>query len=252
MPVVSDATLLEALLAQLNAVGLNLHGVLRIGELPPAVHTVVHEAAPDMASRGVLWVVGHQGPQMWRHLRAEWGADWPQRAKAAHPIDDWARETVTQALHARGIAHRCLFPAAQEDAALLPLQQLGAALGWHHHSPFQVGIDAEWGSWFAYRAVCVVDAAWAASVPRQTPHPCETCASRACEAACPADALRPQWRLQACMAQRLAPASSCAQSCQARVACPVGAPHAYDDAQLAYHYGQSLAFIRQLSSGDSR
>ena len=35
------------------------------------------------------------------------------------------------------------------------LQQLGALVGWHQASRLMIGIDPEWGTWFAYRALVV-------------------------------------------------------------------------------------------------
>ncbi len=239
------------LFAQLSELGLNVHGVLPLADWPDFSTDEDHAATHGLAD-SVLWVIGHQGPRLWQHLSAWWGEDWPSRRLDAHPIDAWSRETIERALQARGIAHRCLFP-LREQQALLPLQQWGRVLGWHQHSPFQVGIDAEWGSWFAYRAVFVVRQPWPITPQRVGPHPCETCTERACLSACPANALRPQWDLQRCLRHRLAPASSCANTCLARCACPVGQQHAYDESQMAYHYGQSLAFMRRwaTSGGES-
>lgn len=239
----------EELFGHWARVGLNIHGTLPLDALSPELRAALVQAVPDLPSGGSLWVLGHQGPAMWQHLCALWGADWPRRTRSPHPLDDWARETVSRTLSAQGLAHRILFPTTDQTGAAtaspLPLQRLGEALGWHHASPFLVGIDAQWGSWFAYRVVAWVAQVMPASSPRALGHVCDTCTHRACERACPAQALTPQWQLRSCVDHRLRVGSSCAQTCWAREACPVAADQAYPPEQLAYHYGQSLAFIRQ-------
>ena len=41
----------------------------------------------------------------------------------------------------------------------IPLQALGKLAGWHHASPFRIGINANYGSWYAYRVVILADTA---------------------------------------------------------------------------------------------
>ena len=238
-------SVLDAALQDLSAVGLNVHGFLAFKDWPIALQSGTSAAMVDMGSDPVLWVVAHQGATLWRHLTGVWGGVSPPSGQD-DPIDHWVLAKVSSVLRDAGVAHKVVFPLAAPSTPHWPLQQLGRALGWHHASPFQVGIDAQWGSWFAYRAVVVLPSGCTApSAPRRLPHPCEACTGRACEVACPAQALTPQWSLDACQAYRLSEGSTCAATCVAREACPVGSEHRYGQAQLTYHYGQSLDFIRQ-------
>ena len=246
-------SVLDVALQDLSAKGLNVHGFLAFKDWPVALQSYSASVMEAVGSDPVLWVVAHQGPALWRHLTGVWGAERPP-IDQTDPIDRWAFEQVSAVLRDVGVNHKIVFPMADRHAPHWPLQQLGRTLGWHHTSPFQVGIDAQWGSWFAYRAVVVLPSGCAPpSASRQLPHPCETCVGRPCEVTCPAQALTPQWSLDACMAYRLSEGAACAATCVAREACPVGSEHRYGKAQLAYHYGQSLAFIRpwKAASGDA-
>jgi epoxyqueuosine reductase len=130
---------------------------------------------------------------------------------------------------------------------------LGALAGWHQSSPFWVGVDAEWGSWFAYRAVVLTDTALPVTPRRERVSPCLTCADTPCVRACPAGALAngamESCRLLACLNHRVQPASPCQDRCQARNACPIGVAHRYTDEQTAYHYLQSMPAVRAFVRG---
>lgn len=235
---------LPALMQAMSAQGLNLHGCIPMTALPQALRQAVQGLEPALPSHGGLWVIAHRGPAIWRHLSAIWGDGWASRCGLADAIDDWAQTTVSQALGAAGVRHRGLFPDA--SGAALPLQALGDHLAWGQPSPLQLSIHPEWGTWMAYRAVFWLDLPLPLWGQAQAAHPCDACVERACESACPADALRPRWRGEACAQQRLRDASSCASDCLARRACPVGAEWAYGEAQMAYHSGQSLRYLRAM------
>ena len=80
--------------------------------------------------------------------------------------------------------------------------------------------------------------------------PCASCDRRPCVAACPANALTGEdFDLDACLHWRMAPASTCADTCLARLACPVGAEHRYDAAQIRHSYGCSLDMLRHYLKG---
>ena len=50
--------------------------------------------------------------------------------------------------------------------------------------------------------------------------------------------------LEKCLAYRVADGSLCQHTCLARIACPVGTRHRYDDEQMRHSYSISLAMIR--------
>jgi len=218
----------------LTEAGLNLVAIFDLSALPADITAGLVEAHALKRFRQLI-LVGHAGPGLWQALNAS-----PFR-QAADPID---RFTIDRVRHffsaaAPGCRYEILYPGSGRP----PLQRLGALAGWHHPSPFWLGINGVWGSWFAYRAAVVADSDFAPTLPLTGASPCEDCRSRPCLAACPANALV-DGSLAACLDYRLAKASRCQLQCPARLACPVGSKERYSDAQIRYHYGQSLETLR--------
>ncbi len=218
----------------LDAAGLNRQHVLDLAELPADVC----QSLGDTGDFTQLILIGHGGRQLWQQVQA---ADLP----GLHPIDDYSRQTVAAwfAAHLPGHRYKLLYP---DHEHIVGLQALGELAGWHQPSPFMVGIDAEWGSWFAYRALLLADTRFPASPRRVGRHPCATCAAKPCLDACPADALRPDFQLDRCLAYRRQPGSRCENTCLARLACPVGTEHRYPPEQMRHSYAISLAMIREF------
>lgn len=221
--------------AELDAQGLNLQAVFEVAKLPENIAAALRAGAPYRQ----LLLIGHGGGLLWRQL---------QRAgmQGAHPIDDFSRAQVAAWLqsHYPGCRHQFLYPGPPG----VSLQGLGQLAGWHHPSPFMVGINARWGSWFAYRALLLADTELPPTQAATSASPCASCASRACVSACPADALRDGFDLAACLAYRQQPGSACQDRCLARNACPVGDEQRYSEAQISYHYGRSMRHLSLHSS----
>ena len=216
----------------LNDAGLNRQHVFNLADLPPEF---LNTLAPAPGERQLI-LIGHAGRRLWSQLCAS-GID------SEHPIDDYTVDTVSRwfATVAPGCRCRFLYPGDHP----IGLQHLGKLAGWHHPSPFMIGVDAEWGSWYAYRAVILTDTDFAPYVRVDRSHPCASCAGRPCLAACPAEALSDgKFDLARCLAYRKSENSRCELVCIARTSCPVGAEHRYDDAQLAHTYGRSLNLIK--------
>lgn len=120
-----------------------------------------------------------------------------------------------------------------------------------------IGIRPDCGTFFAVRAAMetrLPDVARAWLTRRfpplpSAPSPCDTCEERPCQTACPAGAVAPSFNLERCVSHRLTEASSCAHSCSARLACPVGAGSRYSAAQTRYHYDVSLRMLRRWKQG---
>ena len=228
--------------AALTRAGLNRHAVFDLAQLPPAIRTTLGPAAaPDAGFRQLL-LLGHAGKALWAAV-SQAGVSGPD------PIDDYTRQTVADwfATTLPGHRYRIVYPGTQPVA----LQQLGQLAGWHHATPFMLGIDASWGTWWAYRAVVLADTDFAPfpAVDRSRPenHPCAPCAAKPCITACPAGAMADgSFALAKCVDDRRQPASACAYTCLARLACPVGSAHRYDSEQLRHSYGISLQTIREL------
>ena len=216
----------------LDAAGLNLQAVFDLAALPEAVQGSLRgHPAFDPAFRQLI-LIGHGGRLLWERVRAA-GGDSP------HPIDDYSRATFNRwfAENLPGHRHAVVYP----GDAPVGLQALGTLAGWHHPSPFMVGINARWGSWFAYRVLALADTDLPVTAPDPSPSPCLACAARPCVPACPGDALADGgFSLAKCIAYRRLADSRCRATCVARLACPVGREHRYEDSQLAHAEGRSL------------
>lgn len=220
----------------LDQLGLNLHAVLAVDTLPAALRRPLPRK-PDGEHWAQLILIGHAGPTLWRTIEAD-------PADPEHPIDVFTIRAVDAWLARLTDApiHR-LYP----GDAPVGLQSLGTLVGWHRPSPFKVGIHPAWGTWFAYRAAVLADTTLALTEPVENRAPCATCDGRPCLAACPAEAMSGEhFDLDRCLTHRLTDDSSCAETCLARLACPVGTEHRYPEAQIRHGYRQSLAMIRQM------
>lgn len=215
--------------------GLNLQAVLALDALPAEVWAQLAPTEAERSGATQLLLLGHRGRRFWQALQR-------RGLHGTHPVDDFVGECLAGCFAGPLAGHRWrqLFPGPQ----VVGLQRLGELAGWHHRSPFMVGVDADWGSWFAYRAVVLADTRLPLTPRRERASPCLSCADQPCVSACPAGALAPVWNFQACLDHRLAPDSSCADRCLARNRCPVGEEHRYSEAQTAYHYRQSLPALR--------
>lgn len=216
--------------------GLNLFAVLDTAVLPSHVESHLVQAGVPLASYSRLVLIGNGG-------RAFWQALLHRPPPTADPVDDFS-EMLTRRFIADYVNDMdvfWLFPSER----LIPLQQLGGLAGWGHSSPLGLQISARYGLWFAYRAAFLTNADLPVVVAAPTPSPCATCEHKPCVAACPATAVHPASPLDltACLSHRTRPASSCADRCLARLACPVAPEHRYEMAQVRYHYGRSLAAL---------
>lgn len=211
--------------------GLNRQFVFDLAALPDEL------LAPLGDTQGFrqLILLGHGGRRLWACVQAA-------QIASAHPIDDYCIATVDRLF--RPIlpsgGYRLVYPGDTP----IGLQSLGKLAGWHHPTPFMVGIDEEFGSWSAYRAVLLADSDFCPSVPVDRKSPCASCRDTPCIVACPAGALAGgRFDLTACSDFRLQPDSPCALGCLARQACPVGAEHRYESSQITHSYARSLAMI---------
>lgn len=219
--------------AALDAAGLNRQHVFDLAALPAEVCATLG----DTAGCSQLLLIGHGGRRLWECVQQS-------GIGGEHPIDDFTVATLQAWLaeNLPGQAYRIVYPGEQP----VGLQALGKLAGWHHASPFMVGVDAEWGSWYAYRAVVLADSRFLPNFPVDRSSPCLNCTDQPCIAACPAGALAGvEFDLRACSRHRLQPESGCAHGCVARRACPVGRQHQYDDAQIEHSYSRSLAMLRE-------
>lgn len=224
---------------RLNEAGLNRQAIFDLADLPDDIRGSL---APQ-AHETQLILLGHGGRRLWECVTAA-GLESP------HPIDDYSIDVVHRYFSAQHPArrYRILYPSDQP----IGLQALGKLAGWHAPSPFMIGIDAEWGSWYAYRAVLLADTDFCPSQALDRTTPCLACSGQPCISACPAGALEAgQFALETCSNYRLQPDSPCRFTCLARLACPVGSEHRYDVGQLRHTYGRSLRMIEHYRQANN-
>lgn len=220
----------------LTAVGLNLQAVLDLADLPDDLLTDLRTNHDREHIYRQLILIGHGGRRLWEAIQAS-------GQEGQDPIDDFSRRAVTAWFAGHRPSHR--FTLIYPGDSVLGLQRLGTLAGWHQPSPLRIGINAEWGTWFAYRAVVLADISLPVSTRREAPSPCLSCAGRACIPACPAQALADGiLDLDRCVAYRQQADSRCRDTCLARESCPVAAEHRYDVTQLRHSYSRSLAMLR--------
>lgn len=220
--------------ALLDDAGLNLQAVFNLDDLPPAVRATLEPEAGQGAYRQLI-LLGHGGRRLWEAVQAAGPA-------GPDPIDRFSAASATAWFDRAfpGRARSVLYPGDRP----VGLQALGTLAGWHYPSPFMVGINERWGSWFAYRVVLLTDSDLAPTPPLATASPCPTCPDRPCVARCPGDALAGEgFDLGRCVAYRKQPDSACRTTCLARLACPVAREHRYSTEQLRHTYAISLRTI---------
>lgn len=217
--------------------GLNLFAVLDCHTLPSETAAVFTQAAIPLNDYKRLVLIGNGGRAFWEALQTS-------GIQTADPVDDFSEQITRQFVqnYLPSTAELFwLFPAPH----LVPLQQLGQLAGWSHPSPLGLGINHEFGVWFAYRAAFLTTAELPLTTTKHHPSPCDSCAEKPCISHCPAAAVRGlnQFDVPACATYRLAPQSPCTDRCLSRLACPIAPQHRYSLAQIQYHYRHSLTTL---------
>lgn len=224
----------------LDRAGLNLQAVFDLGQLPADRVAELRKHFDPAARYRQLILIGHGGRRLWEAV-GESGIG------GEHPIDEFSTSTATQWFAAQFPGRRCeiVYPGSFP----VGLQALGTLAGWHHASPFMVGINEAWGTWYAYRVVLLADTDLPPSPPMTGESPCLSCGDKACVASCPAAALDGAgFSLEKCSSYRRAAGSRCATSCVARIRCPVASGHRYDDEQIRHSYSKSLNYLGKPAS----
>lgn len=186
-----------------------------------------------------LILIGHGGQLMWEKLHET-------PIASSEPIDSYSRYHVENFFSEQLATDdfELIFPALFENNVPIGLQALGEMAGWHYPSPFGIGVNDQWGSWFAYRAVVLAKSHYLPSVVSKSQSPCQSCGLKPCIKRCPAKALKGEkLDLDACISYRSQTDSNCKDCCIARMSCPVALPHQYKIEQIKYHYGRSLKTI---------
>ncbi|MBQ62922.1 MAG: hypothetical protein CMQ19_12720 [Gammaproteobacteria bacterium] len=222
---------MEKIFQQAEEAGLNLSAVFDLSTLPAEIVESILASYPGALEFESLALLGSYGSRYWHYLGQ---VDERER----HPVDEYVISQV------QDIFSQFQFQILYPGDHLLPLVGLGQLAGWHHTSPLGIGLHPDYGPWYAYRAVFLVNGIGPLAKPVGS-HSCAACASQSCLSVCPGGAVRLQgFDVSACSQSRIQVNSPCTETCASRLACPVGRVHQYTPEQIQYHYRHSLDGLR--------
>jgi len=226
----------------LNA-GLNMLAVFDLDTLPAEIIQHIQLDETELAQYKQVLVFGHGGKDMWQALQQS------PFLQDNNPIDSFSIDVVQNYFRQEqaGCSYHQLYPSPVRN---IPLQSLGRLAGWHHASPFRIGINAEYGSWYAYRVVVLANTDLTSTTAMDAASPCLSCEEKNCIPACPANALQAgDLSLQQCMEYRSEHDSRCKSQCVSRLSCPIATEHRYCSEQINYHYNLSMKTIEDYQKG---
>ena len=224
----------------INDKGLNCQAIFNIKSLPADVIENLENNAVGLSNYTQLILIAHRGPSLWQYVAAE-------AVKSSHPVDDYSVSVLTECFQQLKLDNQFEFIYPSDKA--VDLQRLGELAGWHYTSPLNIGVNAHWGGWFAYRAVVLAKSNFEPTNAMKSYSPCIECQDKACINSCPSQAVNNQgFKIQNCVEYRLTPDSQCKDKCLSRLSCPVAKELQYSDEQMRYHYGISLETIKKYYS----
>ena len=207
-----------------------LSAIRRTGLVPRgALSLTGGERTGELADVCTIVLAGMVGRDGWSAFTAS-----PEAGDGLdHPLDRWSRRVI-EAL-ARELGGKALFPFGGPPD--LPFQQWAQRAEPVHPSPIGLLIHPRYGLWHSYRGALGLCEALAVAQPAAIPSPCESCTGRWCLNTCPVGAFTSiGYDVAACAGHlKSAAGRDCMGSgCQARLACPVGADHAYAAGQATF------------------
>jgi hypothetical protein len=220
----------------LSEAGLNLYSVLDCASLPPDVVEVMQQEGIAIEQYSRLVLLGHGGRQLWQALE-QFGR------QTNDPIDYYSLEMAKVFIERYLDSPRSLtlYPSSRG----IPLLRLGKLAGWSHASPLGIGINEQYGLWFAYRAAFLTTSPLPIRTYEQTQSPCDSCYDKPCISSCPAGAVAvASMNIFKCATFRVQENSVCQDRCLARIACPYMPQHRYTEEQIRYHYLLSMQTIK--------
>ena len=199
-----------------------------------------------LTSSALLVLLANAGPRFWRRLQIE------SAKNLSNPVDTFSVEKAREFQHTflRDSRFTQLYPTPAGQSPI-PLMRLGRLAGWNIPSPLGLGLHPDYGPWSAYRAAWLTDSAQlpeafykepqtvnitTIDTLQQSAELCVSCTAP-CVEACPADAVThgEDFNIPRCYDYSEPEDSPCHAHCFARTACPIGADHQYDKAQLTHH-----------------
>ena len=123
----------------------------------------------------------------------------------------------------------------------ISLREIGSRTGWSFPSPIGITIHPRYGTWYAYRALFLVNTQIPATPVPNMKNPCDICDSKPCQSVCPVTAVGDigAFDLDGCARFRIEDESPCSYQCISRNACPIGTEFRYTTEQMKYHYSRS-------------
>jgi hypothetical protein len=207
--------------------GLAAHGAIALDD---------DERQGALADVAMIMLLGLAGRRGWAAFSAS-----PEALHGgADPLDRWSRRVVGAL--ATELGARALYPFGGPPH--WPFQRWARRAEPMHVSPLGLLIHPRDGLWRGYRGALAFAERLAVAPFRAAASPCETCVARPCLSACPVGAFTGAgYDAAACAAHLSRPAGRACMvgGCLARRACPVGAEHAHEPAQAAFHMRAFLA-----------
>ena len=208
-------------------------------------HPVRDDAVPDLSdgrAAETLVLVGVVGRSSWQAFQ---GAR--EARLEANPLDRWSRRVI-DGLAAR-LRCEALYPFG--GPPFLPFVRWAQRAEPVHPSPIGPLIHPDYGLWHAYRGALAFGQR--IDLPRRDPRPrpCDSCIDKPCLDTCPVGAFsRAGYDVPACIGHIATDSGrECLEGgCLARRACPVGAEHRYERAQMEFHMRAFLQANRRRSS----
>lgn len=173
----------------------------------------------------VITLIGPDEPRFWPHfVQSDEYAD-----GQPNPLDRWSARVITPI--AQVIGGTAIFPS--DGPPYPPFYRWALATGRIWASPVGMLVHEDAGLFVSFRAA-IRQTGQATAVVAQSP--CETCPDQPCTTACPVDALKNGYDVDACKAWLDRPdgAACTTMGCAARRACPVGQGRRLPE-QAAFH-----------------
>ncbi|MCF6193526.1 MAG: hypothetical protein L3J46_04245, partial [Kangiellaceae bacterium] len=143
--------------------GLNLQAIFNIENLPTEFKKSLIPLIKNSHRYNQLILLGHGGRRLWKEVK---NCQTDQKSNSNRltkidpsddPIDSFSAELTKGYFknHSSVSEFKLLFPYSNSPESLnqqlrvLNFQVLGKLAGWHSDSPFRVGINSQWGTWFA-------------------------------------------------------------------------------------------------------